>query len=159
MDQEITSKEKVLDCIRTTNKVINGWIKDNNIHPDKITQQDVISIFKGSVKTKLISYLPDFKRASKSLRVDIDRSNNNFIKSVYIMYDGYSCGRMNNKIEQVSDIISKLTKEDYDNCCIFNESEKRTTAPPPQNFSTAFCLLHQLFYLGLQHQYLNCHCL
>lgn len=124
MDQDIASKERVLDCIKTTNRVINSWINKDNISPDKITQQDVISIFKGNVKNKLIQYLPDFKRASKSLRVEIDRSNGIYIKSVYLMCDVSSHRNLSNKIEQVQSIVSKLTKEDYDSCCVFENNTK-----------------------------------
>lgn len=121
MDGDIITKERVLECIKCTNRVINKWVKNHNIPLDKITQQEVISIFKGNIKAKLIHYLPDFKRVSKSIRVDINNNNDRFIKNIYIMDNGYVVNK--NQISNINSIVSKLTKKDYDNCTVFEDNK------------------------------------
>ena len=114
MDNNIINKEKLLFCIKATNRVTQRWITQQNVRPDRILDSEILSIFKGYLKKHLIPYLPDFKRVSKTIRLYSD--SNRFITDIKMLVVEEHGYRTQVVASNVYALIGRLNAADFIEC-------------------------------------------
>ena len=114
MDNELITKESILNIIKLTNKVVYKWIHHNKINKNKITIEDINSLFIGYFKKHLLKEARDFNKVRRRFKLTID--DNKSIFSISVLDDPYAYYSNKVKIANIILQMSKLDREDYNNC-------------------------------------------